>query len=651
MYMKIQKREHFKLFKAFIERCRNDFWFTRKAIAIIGTIAAIIVIIIRWQGSTVYIISAVFFVLSAFALILGIILQDYWPSIYPALYKKPRLLSRIANKLHQSNKNGLLYKVLYCKESIGYKILYHLSSIITVVFVILALWSLIITKPEYHVDPVVSLVWGIMYSVDFCFFQHRWTYRVLPNLFLSGAILILFMLIISASMGGATILGFGIMNESRIAFFLGDSFTKWLGWGAIGAILSALIGKATGDVWYGMGRISTGESSQLNYRFKHQRRKLLAYKGTHFTKLGSMQLCFACIIPTVGTIVFFSKDGDIRKFLGQLYLISVALTIFGVLLYQFITDENLLRSENDYIKDRRQAAEDSWGNYEAKASPCRKAAWEWTCYCQVVANIFCSRSPVRHENEVYHRLNILEKTGEGDLLGICPMRVVSDILCTFDEQFKLYCSAEAKQEQYRIELQLADMITRFINHSIKRTRIPTWSDNTFILETINQEFDVFFKEAEDIISVVGVPIEDAKKLLVIDFIKWLSNKYIDVGKTCGECSFASWCHDTEASKMGSHAVLLKRRKEQAELFRQLFPYYAVDLLIDRWTAEKLVPGISGNTTSPIDIIISRYEAAWAEDNGLWAKLTEKAKLNISEWKKNWKTSHSAWLTNVGNGEK
>ena len=512
------------------------------------------------------------------------------------------------------------------RKNILYKAFYHFSTIITSVFIFIALCPLIAKECgardnwlfNYQIDTLIALLWGALYAIDFIFFQCRWTYRVLPNFFISASLFIMYSLIISISIGKGVIFDLDKIDQSIKVIFLDDNITKWLGWGIVGSILTTLVGKATEDVWYGMSRSATGDYAKINYRFKQQRRKLLTYRGGRITRIGCLQVVFVCLIPIIGCFILFGKEGNAQKVLGQIYFIGVALAVMGFLLHQFITDENLLRSENDYVSDRRQAAEDSWAKKDA---PCGSPAWEWMSYCQVITNIYCSRSPIFHQNELYHGVKTLMPDSIIGKEVVCPIRLIADLIQMFEEQYELYCSEEAPVEQREIELQLADNVIQYINEIVDENSVTQWSDNVFIFEVIKQIFDVYFDIIKEAFRVDGVPFEDVKKLLVFDYLKRIVNEQGENGREKRSCRMAWWCQSQESS-------YYQERWEQGETMRQLLPYETAELLIDRW-GKDLVPR-SGSSIEEVFLdTVEAYEGKWKPAVDYWVSLdsTDKDKLD------------------------
>lgn len=474
----------------------------------------------------------------------------------------------------------------------------------------------------YTVDPYVAIAWGFLFSVDLCFLQHRWTYRVLPNLFISGAFFIMFCIIVSAQFGAANIFGMEIMTPERMAPFITDSFTKWLGFGTIGAVISTFVGKATEDIWYGMSRSSTGDYAKVNYRFKLQRRKLLTYKENAFarmTRIGFLQIIFLAIVVFTGVLLFFTKKGDIQRFLAQLYFIGTAMAIAGFALHQFITDGHLLRAENDYIFDRREAAENSWDIIE---KPCQEASWEWTCYCQTLANIFCSRSPIFHENISEHNAELLERRVRDNSSSICPVRIIADLVYMFDEQFSLYCCEEAKAERLGIELQIADTISQYFCNSIDDNNIALWSENTYIFSVIIQIISAYMAAAKGILVIIGTSHEDIKLLLFLDYLRYLVRYKAESEEGKNVCHLHWLCQTPNATE------LVNTRRTRCERMRQLFPYEALNLLIQRWGKENILQSDSSNYWRTYLQLIDNYKEKWNNRDDYWIQLSQETKTEL-----------------------
>lgn len=529
----------------------------------------------------------------------------------------------------------------------GYTVRYHFSTVITIVYIILSIWPLFVKVLQavpiyqhianrevlgsscgkliqgscnYQLDPHVAIAWGIMYSLDFCFFQYRWTYRVLPCIFVSSSFFIMFFMMISATKGENAILGFGIMNPERLAPFTSNTFTKWLGWSLIGTVLATFASKATEDLWHGMGRNSTGDYAKINYRFKYQRRKLLTYSAHPITRIGILQILFIGIVGFVGGLLLLTKAGSIRQFMGQIYFVGTALAVLGFALHQFITDSNLLRSENAYIKDRIEAAKNSWGT--DKKHPCRQATWEWMCYCQTLANIYCSRSPIMYENSANHNLEVLLPQKSSRTESVCATRIVSDLVYNFEKQFVLYCSEEAKAEQSEIELQFADSLMRYIESNLDQNNVLTWNDNTFILETLAQMHTVFFKAAKGRFSISGYPEESVKSLLLLDYLKRLLN-YKEKDSTGHSVCRMFWlCHGEGTSSVTN------KRQEQAEKLRRLFPYEMLELLLNRWKLESIIFNSKDKFGDICEIIICDYNNNWDRTDSVWTSLDGNSRQDV-----------------------
>lgn len=531
----------------------------------------------------------------------------------------------------------------------GYVIRYHFSTVITIIYVIISVWPLFVKMLQavpiyqhiaslhvfgttcgelihvlcnYRLDPHVAIAWGVMYSLDFCFFQYRWTYRVLPCIFISSSLFIMFILLISATMGENTILGLGIMNPERLAPFTSNTFTKWLGWSLIGTILATFASKATEDLWHGMGRSSTGDYAKANYRFKLQRRKLLTYSAHLITRIGILQILFICIVGFVGGLLFLTKEGSIRQFMGQLYFVGAAMAILGFALHQFITDSNLLRSENAYIRDRVEAAKNSWA--PDKRHPCRQASWEWMCYCQTLANIYCSRSPIIYENSANHNSELLlPQSTNPSADSVCETRIVSDLIYTFEEQFVLYCGEEAKAEQREIELQFADSLMRYIESISDESSVSDWDGNIFILEALTQMHNVFFNAVKGRFSIVGYPEESVKSLLILDYIKRLLN-YKEKDSTGHTVCRLYWlCHGEKPSNETN------KRREQAEKLRQLYPYEMLELLLNRWKKENIVFNSKDTFGDICGRIVGDYNNKWGNTDSVWTTLDRNNKQDVT----------------------
>ena len=530
-----------------------------------------------------------------------------------------------------------------------YAVRYHFSTIITTIYTLLALWPLSVSVLKtiplyqylsrlsffgcnvgeiinrscaYQLDSHIALVWAVMYSLDLCFFQYRWTYRVLPCIFTSSSFFIMFMMVISSTTGNNGILGFGIMNPERIAPFTSNTFTKWLGWSLIGTILATFASKATEDLWHGFSRNTTGDFAKVNYRFKLQRRRLLTYQARLITRIGVLQILYTFIVIGVGGLLLLTKEGIIRQFLGQIYFIGIALAILGFSLHQFITDSNLLRAENAYIKDRIEAAENSWTTN--KKYPCREATWEWMCYCQTLANIYCSRSPIFYENSANHNTELLiPHSKDHGTNSICQTRIVSDLVYVFEEQFSLYCCEEAKTEQREIELQFADSLMRYIDDVTDESYVSDFDDNTFILEILTQMNNAFYASVKGRLSIVGYPEESVKSLLLLDYIKRFL--YYKEKDTAGHtvCRLYWLCK----GELLPEEVF--KRREEAEKLRQLFPYEMLELLLSRWKKDSIVFNSKSTFGQICQQIICDYNSSWGNNNSVWVTLDDKKTQEIS----------------------
>lgn len=558
-------------------RLKSPVWFTRTISISVGSVLLIII--------------ALFFTDRSF---IG------WFSFF-ALCAGLGVLNCINWKLLQNNET--------CKKTWFYKIKYHFSTIITVIFGGIAVSSYV-HSCGYKINSIIALSWGVLYALDLVFFQRRWTYRILPSIFLSISFFVMYSLFVSLPLGQRVILGYPEIDKAIISVFLDDNFTKLLGWGIIASILTTFVSKATEDVWYGMSRSATGDYAKVNYRFKRQRRNLLTYRGGHITRIGSLQVIFICLIMVIGVFILFGKEGNPRRLLLQLYFVGVAFAVMGFLLHQFITDDNLLRSEINYIIDRRQAAENSWG---IKDAPCGSSAWEWTTFCQVITNVFCSRSPIFHENELHHGVQTLIPNPLSTKEAVCPTRLVADLIHMFEEQFELYCGQEASVEQRMIELQFAGSLMQYINRIANINSLIQWSDNAFILEVIKQMFDVYFRIIVDEFRVNGVPFEDMKKLLLFDYLKRIVNEQGEGGDENRPCRMSWWCQ--------SQARSYYSRWEQAEAMRQLLPYEAAELLVERWKREKLVPKSSSTIESVFLDSAKHYDEEWGATENYWSDLS------------------------------
>lgn len=558
------------------------------------------------------------------------------------------------------------------KKRLIYALRYHLSSIITLVIIIVMIWppfidvlkkfSQIISLHKklhdcqwlswldiflhqtllrhYTVDRYVALSWGILMSIDLCFLQHRWTYRVLPNVFTSAAFFIMYMLIVSAQLGRDTIMGMEIMTPERMAPFISDSFTKWLGWGVVGAFVTTFVGKAAEDIWYGMSRSSTGDYAKVNYRFKLQRRKLLTYRDKpiiRLTRIGVLQIIFGFLVALVGLLLLLTKRGDIRRFLAQIYFVGAGLAIFGFALYQFVTDAHLLRAENDYILDRREAAENSWGSQKARQKPCGKASWEWTCYCQTLANIFCSRSPIFHENGSQHKPSLLGPMAGQEKTSLCQARIIADLVYMFDEQFTLYCKEEALSERQGIERQVSETIRGYFD-GIYELKVSQWADRTFIFDVVSQLIDAYIDAAEGTLVIFDTSIDNLRKYLFLDYLKYLV-QHKETDKSGNEvCRFYWICQD---HKTPAQVITLRRTK--AEEMRQLFPFHALSLLIQRWGKDGFVRSGSDNFWKTYENMIMRYDAKWHPKESCWIRLDETTQEKIKTQRESYVELYQAFF--------
>ena len=607
---------------------KTDFWYARKVVVIIFSLFVVLpVSICKTDWSSLYGIIS-FCILVIVVLVLNIsnwllLEEDNAETKRDTQPHKHHILHILRNKICRNSRN---------EKSRWYKILYRGSTEITGVIILVALWPILAKRiglqgtwlSNYRINAPIALSWGLLYSIDFLFYQFRWTYRVLPSALLSFSLLIMYVIILCTPFGQYAILNLGVMDPERIAVFITDTFTKWLGWGLLGTIATTLISKATEEVWYGMSRSATGDYAKINYRFKLQRRKLLTYQGKRITRVGKILLVYMGIISFAGICLFFSKAGNIRRFLGQGYFVGTAMAIMGFLLHQFITDEHLLRSENDYIEDRRQAAVDSWGCN--KALPCGGAEWQWTSYCQVLTNIFCSRSPIYYENEVNHKDGLLALALGEQQEKVCPVRLIADLAGMFEEHFSLYCKEEAETEKYKIELQFAESINRYIQNILSAEEMPGWDQSTFVFKVIKQISDVYFSVASDALNIEGVPFDDVRKLLMYDYLRAIISEQGEDFVTQRKCRISWWCNSNESEK-------------QAEVLRQIYPYKVLGLLIDRWGKEKLISSGLLGINNEFTVAVNEYEKYWNNENSVWADISDEATESIDCLKNAW---HSKW---------
>lgn len=444
---------------------------------------------------------------------------------------------------------------------------------------------------SYYVMTPPAVLCSLVFAVDVLFVLYRWTYRVFPNLFLAVAALLFYVLLCSLAHGENAILKLGIMNRDRMSIFLKDNFTKWLGWGLIGAVGSTILGKASEELWYGFSRSGTGDHAKIDYRFKQQRRKLLSYYAgadgrlKSISKMGWVVIAYGIVIVSEGILIFLLKRGDIRVVIGQAYFVAVACSIIGFILHQFITDGNLMRAENSYLLDRGSQAVESLNS----DLTCEKSGWRWVCYCQVFANTYCSRNPIFYENTVLHEnCSDLDFVFNIDTDAVCRARILSDLVYYHGEQFSLYCKNEANLEKLYMEAQFANLVAAYLDYigtAYIGDPVP-FSADTMSLIVIKKEFDLYFGIEEEgsfridsLLSVKNVSFHDVKNLILLDYIQALVNDRAE-----NACKLSWWCRKNRrgTSEQADRAKI-------GELYRRQFPNMVKELMIDRWGKDSISP--------------------------------------------------------------
>lgn len=458
---------------------------------------------------------------------------------------------------------------------------------------------------------IIALVVGLVGAGLLCFAMYRWTYRIFPNLFLAVSFFVFYTILLSVARGDQHLLGLGIMKDEHISLFLTDNFTKWFGWSVLGTSLATVVAKASEDLWHGWGRSATDDYVKLNYRFKQQRRKLLTYRGQFITPLGVMMAFYILGCLVTSFLLFKNKEGVPLQLLISLFFVGVASALVGFALHQFITDDQLLRSERTYIKNRKAAALKRLGDGKEGGT-----GWEWSTYCQVAANIYSSRSPILYENKRIHD----EITPLADYSSAyCPTRFLADAVKAFHEIHSLYCSSEAKSEQLAQEIQFAKALENTILKCIdkysdqNKAQMENDTPGITIIADLYNAFTSFFQDAEN--SSVGkqwfyVPSignQDSRRLLLLDCLRELASHQ-------EETDNCPLCWICEHKDSGSGQLAYPCRNPSLKLSRQLallclkLPYTIEKRLEDRWGKKITALGYNQFSDSMSYAMINFYKS-------------------------------------------
>lgn len=499
-----------------------------------------------------------------------------------------------------------------------YLALYYFPLIFSLIILLLSVFGIL---GPFSMSSFSLILWGLVFSVDFCFVLYRWTYRVLPNIFISLAALIFYTIFATFPHGENNILNLTFLDKDRADVFLSDGFTKILGFGIIGTIASTFISKAFEDVWRGFGRNGTGDYAKIDLRFKQQRRKLLSYIGgssknnVRINRKWFVFISFAVIIIVEAVLILFLKQGDVRRIILIGYSVGVACAIMGTILHVFITDENLLYAEYSYLYDRRIQAIECL-KQELMRTPCEQLGWEWSCYCQVFVNLYCSRNPIFFVNNSLHEVGptiryFLELSDE----RVCPTRVLVELVHCHAEQFPLYCGNEAILEKDYLEIQFANFVDVYVD--ILGARSPgepiDFTKDTMALCVIKKMFDMYFTIIENHynvfsrVSVQGVNFRDAVNLIRLDYFRQLISDRSEI-----KCKMCHWCQKIKQPK-GFSAFHDEERAILAESMRKQFPQKIRELMEARWGIEKLIPTIGKSLDDCFGEMEINYHDNWVEE--------------------------------------
>ena len=465
------------------------------------------------------------------------------------------------------------------------------------------------------------ILWGIVFAVDFCFVLYRWTYRVLPNIFISLAALIFYLIFATFPHGENHILNLTFLDKERAAVFLTDDFTKILGLGLIGTIASTFISKAFEDFWHGFGRNGTGDYAKIDSRFKRQRRKLLSYIGgpsknnVRINRKWFVFIFFIVIILIEAVLILFHKRGDVRRIILIGYAVGVACAIMGAILHVFITDENLMYAEYSYLFDRRIQAIERL-KQEIMRTPCERLGWEWSCYCQVFVNLYCSRNPIFFVNNTLHEIGptiryFLELSDD----RVCPTRVLVEFVHCHAEQFPLYCSNEATLEKDYLEIQFANFVDVYVDiwGAISPGEPVDFTKDTMPLCVIKKMFDMYFTINDNhynlfsYVYVQGVNFRDAVNLIRLDYLRQMISDRSEIN-----CKLCHWCQKKKQSRTSS-AFHDEERAILAELLREQFPQKVRELMIARWGEEKLITSNKMSLEDCFTKMKENYQNNWVEE--------------------------------------
>lgn len=521
------------------------------------------------------------------------------------------------NVIVKKRKNNHFYGLLY-------SLVYYTPSVVSLTILLTYILSWLIScdwfLEGYYVITPVTFLWGIVFAVDLGFILYRWTYRVMPNILLSIAAFIFYILLMTLVHGENLYLRLGILDKEYISIFLTENFTKWLGWSIIGVFISTIVSKASEDIWHGFSRSGTGDYAKIDYRFKQQRRKLLSYVGgsersiKSLSKMGWAMILFLSVILIEGGALFFLKRGDVRHVLGMFFFIGAACTAMGFMLHVFITDENLMRAENSYLVDRKIQAIEC---LKQGLTPCEQLGWEWNCYCQVFVNMFCSRNPIFFENDVLHETGpvityFLELSDD----RVCLARVLADLVNCHKEQFPLYCGTEAGPEKEYLEAQFAHIAASYVDFfgAESQGEPVDFTKDTMSLRVLKKIFDLYFDvdagngfAYDTLVWVKNISVSEEIHLIKLDYLRFLAEN-----RTESTCKLCGWCQKTKHGAF--HDVF---RPLAAETYREQFPQIVRELMIERWGEKKLATqkymGEQLSLDHAFEIMEDNYRRNWIEE--------------------------------------
>ncbi len=456
---------------------------------------------------------------------------------------------------------------------------------------------------------VVSLLFGLASAcLLFCMF-YRSTYRIFPNIFLAVSFFVFFIIMLSVARQDQRLLGLKIMKDELATLFLGDSFTKWFGWSVFGTALATVVAKASEDLWHGLGQSTADDYVKLGYRFKRQRLKLLTYRGRHLTPLSWMLASYILAALVTPLFLFPSKEGMALQMLLSLYFVAVASALVGFVLHQFITDDHLLRSEKTYIENRKGQALKQFS-----AGKNGKCGWQWSTYCQVLANIYCSRSPILYENKRIHDdiTAAMCLPAEG-----CCARFLAGLVAAFHEINSLYCSKLAESEELALELQF----TKAVEAPMPSSNANLLRPGIIVVKRLYGAFEAFFLDADAAkpvekrwFFVPSMGYRDIKHLLLLDCLKQLAAHQ----EMTDQCPLSWICKSETTGTTQTECRCLEQKvknlpQKVLALLCFKLPYAIEKSLEDRWGDKILAQGHEQFSESMSSALIYFYKSKYMKN--------------------------------------